>query len=494
MKAAPANNATAPDLTDGDNELPPHVYSIASGAYYHAVKNGATQAIVISGESGAGKTETAKLILNFIAFASKQTHGADYDMNRRIVQANPVIEAFGNAKTVRNNNSSRFGKLVSVQLTARGTIASGKLVNYLLEKSRVVKQQAGERNFHVFYQLAASAASQSTQPSTVTALLKDLPHTLCEPRGSHFLRQGDTMAIEGVDDAADFVQTCRAMEVLQIDDESQRLVFRALAAVLQIGNVCFVDSHTDAGDTVSIEESTQSWLNDAATLLSLDAKVLESVLLTRRMGAGGGRSVVTVQYTQAQAADARDALAKQLYAHIFDWLIAQVNAALKASGPDDSVMEDAAQILLPRITDVSDGGASPRGGDSFRSSDFERAHHMSIDVLDIFGFEIFEHNSFEQLCINYCNQKLQCYFDTHIFKLEQEEYLRQGVEVPPVEAIDNEMCLELLEQRRAGILSMLDEEINIPNGSELNLLAKMSKVHADHPKFSKNRLKTLQTS
>jgi len=411
--------------------LPPHIFRTADEAYNALVRNYTSQSIVISGESGAGKTESIKLILKYIAHISRR--GDNSNIEDHILKANPVMEAFGNAKTARNNNSSRFGKLITLRFSG-GSIDEAGIVSYLLEKCRVVSHQPGERNYHIFYQLLAAI---DEDPDFANCL------GISNPRVDfHYVRRDEIGSVRGVNELEAFTEVQQAMEVLGIDNAQRYSISRVVAGVLLLGNIEFYPA-TTSGDAAA-KISNLSDLEVICNLLGLNLREMQRCLTSRNFGV---RSIVTCMFTVAQAADARDAFAKKLYAILFDWLIAVINDSLKSKS-------------------------------SKKSSVF-------IAVLDIFGFEAFEHNSFEQLLINYCNEKLQFHFNNHIFLMEQTEYAREGVDVDVITYIDNSMALDLLETRHTGILSMIDEEINMPKGTDETLLNKVFKTHGKHENLKK---------
>jgi myosin heavy subunit len=388
----------------GSRGKSPHVFAIADNAYNNMVNEQKDQSVVISGESGAGKSEATKLILQYIAEASSRASGIrakENSLEQQILQSNPIMEAFGNAKTVRNNNSSRFGKLITVYFDGSGSVSGGSIISYLLEKSRVVGQSEGERNYHIFYQLIAGGEAY---PQLKQELSLDSASMF------QYTNQSGVDKIPGVSDEKDFEEVKSAMDTLNITEEEQMNVFRTVAAVLHSGNLKFdkvENSTSEDGSKIANDECTQI----VAKLLSVDEDVLNTVLTSKRMGT---RSVVIVPYTKSQAMQARDAMTKAVYSKLFDWLMSKINLTLS-------------------------------GG-----KEHDKSHKM-IGVLDIFGFESFEHNSFEQLCINYCNEKLQFHFNEHIFRLEQEVYAAEGVNVPATDFKDNSATLSLLEAKAQGI-------------------------------------------
>ena len=330
-------------------EAPPHVFAIASAAYYDLVEENRNQAIVVSGESGAGKTESAKLVLKYLSGVAGSSGGSS-DAARRIIASSPLLEAFGNAKTVRNDNSSRFGKWMVINFSEYNQIAGCSNVNYLLEKSCVVTQEAGERNFHIFYQLTAGA------PAEVRAAYKlEGPSKYAYMTGGNMLELG-----RGKDDVGGYAETVEAMDELGFDDRERDGMFRIVAAIAHLGNVTF-DPRKD-GEESAIAAGARSSVQAAADILKVPAKTLEFALLHHVIGAGG--SVYEVPHNPEKAKDSRDAFAKEMYRSLFDWLVRRVNVALAAG------------------TNVIS------------------ASSKSIGILDIFGFEIFENNSFEQLCIS----------------------------------------------------------------------------------------------
>jgi hypothetical protein len=499
-------------------------------------KTGENQSVLISGESGAGKTETAKHILNFIANASpKHGSGGKSALEERVLQANPLIESFGNSKTVKNSNSSRFGKLIRIGLDEQaGAITSGNLTNYLLEKSRVVHQANGERNYHVFYQLLSWLESEPARAAELKLVAASGGGGARATTSFSYLNQSNTQEIEGVDDAQQFREVVEAMNVLQFNSEERDSVVSIIAALLHVGDIKFESA--DAGDgedddvmgaalgeavRVSRSAEVQGALESAAELLRVPAEGLSHVLTSRVMRAGIGKraSVKVIRYDTKQAREMCDALAKACYAHLFDWLIHKTNKALSSIGPqgrkegtglnasdlgriaenanEDAVLKQGALSALQR------SAASSAAGDDVTLDAVDSAsegYKGWIGILDIFGFEVFAFNSFEQLCINYCNQKLQCFFDAHVFRLEQQEYRSQGVENPPqmIAFNDCEPCLELIESRAmagpgagssgsgpmtAGILAMIDEEVRVVSGTDSSLFRKLETAHRTHPNF-----------
>ncbi|KAG0563594.1 hypothetical protein KC19_8G043800 [Ceratodon purpureus] len=390
----------------------PHVYMTADSAFKAMVRDGTNQSIIISGESGAGKTETAKIAMQYLAAL-----GGGGGLEDEILQTNPILEAFGNAKTLRNDNSSRFGKLIDIHFDKVGKICGAKIQTYLLEKSRVVQQADGERSYHIFYQLCAGADPD----------FRERLH-LKSAKEYRYLNQSNCLSIDNVDDAEEFKRLRTAMNVVQISKEDQELTFEMLSAVLWLGNITFSVVEHDNHAVVDENEAVKV----AAALLHCDADDLVTALSTRRIRAGGDD--IVQQLTLSQATDSRDALAKAIYANLFDWLVERINKSLEAG---------------------------------------KKRTGRSISILDIYGFESFKKNSFEQLCINYANERLQQHFNRHLFKLEQEEYTSENIDWTRVDFEDNQECLDLIEKRPLGLISLLDEECMFPRSSDLSLANKL---------------------
>jgi myosin heavy subunit len=433
------------------SSLPPHVFAIASNAYERMLGEGENQSIIISGESGAGKSEATKLILQFLAEVSSRSGSAhhqerkensdeqggdseeEHSLEQQVLGSNPIMEAFGNAKTLRNDNSSRFGKLITVRFDKGGSIRGGKIINYLLEKSRVVTQTDGERNYHIFYQLLAAGEADD-------ALSRAL--TLDSPEMFRFTNQSRTVHLDGVSDEKEFEDMRAAMDTLNFSPQEQLDIFKVVSGVLQFGNVTFSPNPSDE-DACVINNTEQ--VNKGAFQWGLMEAEIAQALTSKNIGT---RSIIMVSYSDVQARDTRDAMVKRVYANLFQWIIDKINQ------------------VLSRGIDFTDD-----------------ANSQFIGVLDIFGFESFETNSFEQLCINYCNEKLQFHFNEHIFRLEQEMYAEEGVIVPATDFKDNQPTLDLIEMKVSGIFAMIDEEINVPRGSDEGFLSKLKQGQKDHPNF-----------
>ncbi|KAL8952633.1 MAG: hypothetical protein Q9222_001472 [Ikaeria aurantiellina] len=414
----------------------PHLFAIAEEAFSDMLRDGKNQTIVVSGESGAGKTVSAKYIMRYFATREspdqpgKRAKGiadAMSETEEQILATNPVMEAFGNAKTTRNDNSSRFGKYIEIMFDRKTEIIGACIRTYLLERSRLVFQPLKERNYHVFYQMVAGASAQEKEEWGLLPV-------------EHFdyLNQGASPVIDGVDDGADFNATRKSLATIGVSLEKQAEIFRLLSALLHLGNVKVTATRTD-----SVLSSAEPSLIRACRMLGVDAAEFAKWTVKKQLITRGER--IMSNLTQQQAVVVRDSVAKFIYSSIFDWLVESINSGLAT----DEV--------------------------NSRANSF-------IGVLDIYGFEHFAKNSFEQFCINYANEKLQQEFNQHVFKLEQEEYLKEQIDWTFIDFSDNQPCIDLIEGK-LGVLSLLDEESRLPMGSDEQFVTKL------HHNFAANKQK-----
>ncbi|XP_044071554.1 unconventional myosin-Ib isoform X11 [Siniperca chuatsi] len=411
-------------------ELSPHIYALADEAYRSLRDQDKDQCILITGESGAGKTEASKLVMSYVAAVCGKGHEVN-KVKEQLLQSNPVLEAFGNAKTVRNDNSSRFGKYMDIEFDFKGDPLGGVISNYLLEKSRVVKQPRGERNFHVFYQLLSGASDDT---------LKKLK--LDRDFSKYNYLSLDSTAVNGLDDAANFRTVRNAMQIVGFMEDEVQSVLELVAAVLKLGNIEFKpESRCNGTDESRIKDKND--LKEMCELLGIEQSVLERAFSYRTVEAKLEKVSTTLNV--AQAYYARDALAKNLYSRLFSWLVTRINESIKAQ---------------------------------------TKTRHKVMGVLDIYGFEIFEDNSFEQFIINYCNEKLQQIFIELTLREEQEEYVREGIEWTNIEYFNNAIICDLIENHQNGILAMLDEECLRPGTvTDETFLDKLNTICAEHQHF-----------
>ncbi|CAN3360820.1 myosin-2 [Diutina catenulata] len=408
-------------------ELDPHLFAIAEDAYRCMRTDGENQTIVVSGESGAGKTVSAKYIMRYFATVEEEdaapgaVSSADMsDVEKQILATNPIMEAFGNAKTTRNDNSSRFGKYLEILFDKSVSIIGARIRTYLLERSRLVFQPATERNYHIFYQMLAGMDAATKQQFGLTTA-SDFKYT----------NQGGVPDIDGVDDAAEFQATCDALTMIGITADAQHQIYQVLAGLLHIGNIEIAPSRNDAH--LSSEEPA---LVKACELLGLNASDFAKWTTKKQITTRSEKIISNLNH--AAAVVARDSFAKYIYSALFDWLVHHVNS----------------DLCPPAVA--------------------ERVQSF-IGVLDIYGFEHFEKNSFEQFCINYANEKLQQEFNQHVFKLEQEEYIKEEIEWSFIDFSDNQPCINLIESRM-GVLALLDEESRLPAGNDAQWVEKMYSV------------------
>ncbi|XP_058472390.1 unconventional myosin-Ib isoform X4 [Solea solea] len=411
-------------------ELSPHIYALADEAYRSLRDQDKDQCILITGESGAGKTEASKLVMSYVAAVC----GRGQEVNKvkeQLLQSNPVLEAFGNAKTVRNDNSSRFGKYMDIEFDFKGDPLGGVISNYLLEKSRVVKQPRGERNFHIFYQLLSGASDDT---------LKKLK--LHRDFSKYNYLSLDSAAVNGLDDAANFRTVRNAMQIVGFMEDEVQSVMELVAAVLKLGNIEFKpESRCNGTDESRIKDKND--LKEMCELLGIEQSVLERAFSYRTVEAKLEKVSTTLNVSQAYYA--RDALAKNLYSRLFSWLVTRINESIKAQA---------------------------------------KTRHKVMGVLDIYGFEIFEDNSFEQFIINYCNEKLQQIFIELTLREEQEEYIREDIEWTNIEYFNNAIICDLIENNQNGILAMLDEECLRPGTvTDETFLDKLNTICAEHQHF-----------
>ncbi|RLN58285.1 hypothetical protein BBP00_00007077 [Phytophthora kernoviae] len=434
--------------------LPPHVFALADHAYTQLIQGGAldpaNQSIIISGESGSGKTETTKIIMQYLARATSYRKGPNEDgvqqqpevnaangamsgalgkLEERVLESNPLLESFGNAKTLRNDNSSRFGKFIEIQFNHHGKIVGAQILNFLLEKTRIVSQSLGERNYHIFYQLLAGADN---------ALRERLQ--LQTPHDYEYLRKSECFSIHSCDDAKEFATTRHCMETIGITEERQEMVFALLAAVLRLGNLQFAMENDTC---VVVGDDSANGMKLVASLLKVSEDALSQALLTRQLYVGG--KVIVQQQNSEQVRDKRDALAKGIYSSLFLWLVSELNHTIS------------------------------------RTQD----KWGFIGVLDIYGFEKFEWNTFEQLCINYANEKLQRHFNQHMLEVEQNDYAKEGIDWKHIDFEDNQECLDLIESKvngKPGIFISLDDNWRL-KGEEANKKF-VSNLHASFGRTS----------
>lgn len=389
----------------------PHPYALADEAFHCLFESKRNQSILVSGESGAGKTETVKLVMQYLAYKGGQSHGSDKPVEQQVLQSNPLLEAFGNAKTARNDNSSRFGKYVEVQLAPDQSIAGAGVRTYLLERSRVVQIAWPERNYHIFYQLLDGADEVEREELR-----------LREPDRFRLLSRSGVYTLESRSNAAEFKKTKDAMRFVGFTDNQMLSTFRAVAGVLHLGNITFKASDKN-NEAALADESAEQALNDCAHVLCVDSQALLYALTKRTIKTPEGEIETNLSADVAESN--RDALAKTTYSRLFDWIVSAVNASIGASG----------------------------------------SIHGTIGLLDIYGFEAFDRNSFEQFSINHANEKLQQHFNEEVFKNEQREYEREGIQWSYIDFIDNQDVLDLIERRNGGILSLLDEACKLGSSS-----------------------------
>ncbi|KAF6994882.1 hypothetical protein CFC21_011483 [Triticum aestivum] len=411
-------------------ELSPHPFAMADRAYRLMMNYGISQAILVSGESGAGKTESTKMLMQYLAFMGGKVESGGRSVQQQVLESNPVLEAFGNAKTVRNNNSSRFGKFVELQFDQNGKISGAAIRTYLLERSRVCQISDPERNYHCFYMLCAAPPEDRERYKLGDASL------------FHYLNQSNCIKLDGMDDSSEYIATRRAMDIVGISSDEQDAIFRVVAAILHLGNVEFSEG-SEADSSVPKDDKSQFHLRTAAELFMCDEKSLEESLCKRVM-VTRGESIVRNLDSRA-AALSRDALARIVYSRLFDWLVNKINT---------TIGQDPTSKLL-------------------------------IGVLDIYGFESFKTNSFEQFCINLTNEKLQQHFNQHVFKMEQEEYTKEEIDWSYIQFVDNQDILDLIEKKPGGIIALLDETCMLRNSNHEIFAEKLYQKFKDNPHFSR---------
>ena len=414
------------------NEVHPHVYAVGDEAYRHMLRTKRNQSILITGESGAGKTENTKKVIQYLAtIAGKASQGGK--LEEQILQVNPMLEAFGNAKTNKNDNSSRFGKFIRIQFNAGGIICGTKIEVYLLEKSRVVYQGPGERGFHIFYQLPLGATAEQKKRYSLGG------------DNWGYRTHPSQNKLASMDDVEEWKHTIHAMEVIGLDEEEEDAVFKVIAGIMHCGNLEYKSSYGSDGANIANADVLQT----VADLWGVDAKVFEKALVKPRIKAG--RSFVEKHLDVETAKASREALCKSIYERVFLWLVQKLNLVLEAD----------------------------------RECTF-------IGVLDIAGFEIFEFNSFEQLCINFTNEKLQQFFNDHMFKLEQEEYAKEKIDWTYIDfGVDSAQTIALIEKKPNSVLSFLDEESIFPNATSKSLIAKLNTLGKKNPKYQPVKFKDL---
>ncbi|XP_053780553.1 unconventional myosin-VIIa isoform X3 [Desmodus rotundus] len=410
-------------------EMPPHIFAIADNCYFNMKRNSRDQCCIISGESGAGKTESTKLILQFLAAISGQHSWIE----QQVLEATPILEAFGNAKTIRNDNSSRFGKYIDIHFNKRGAIEGARIEQYLLEKSRVCRQAPDERNYHVFYCMLEGMGEDQKKKLG-----------LGQATDYNYLAMGNCITCEGREDSQEYANIRSAMKVLMFTDTENWEISKLLASILHLGNLQYEARTFENLDACEVLFSPS--LATAASLLEVNPPDLMNCLTSRTLITRG--ETVSTPLSREQALDVRDAFVKGIYGRLFVWIVDKINAA----------------IYKPPSQDVKNS-------------------RRSIGLLDIFGFENFAVNSFEQLCINFANEHLQQFFVRHVFKLEQEEYDLESIDWLHIEFTDNQDALDMIANKPMNIISLIDEESKFPKGTDTTMLHKLNSQHKLNPNY-----------
>lgn len=415
------------------SEVDPHPFAIAETAFHFMSRDNVSQSVVISGESGAGKTESSKIVLRYVTNRGVQggASGDGHGLDRRLIDTNPILESFGNATTLRNPNSSRFGKFMKLQFTSsEHQLVGASIVTYLLERSRLVHQVEGERNFHIFYFMIAGFDTAKRASLSLTS-----------SDDYRYLNASSTRVVGGIDDAAEFADVVRAFNSVGVDQALQDTIFGALSGLLHLGNITFIAEETEEGDKAKIENSGQ--IQTTARLLSVSPEVLERVL-TERTSVMPTGEVFTIRRDVQEAMFARDAIAKDTYNSLFLWIVTKINTNLGQREGE-----------LP-----------------------------FIGILDIFGFESFKVNDFEQLLINFANESLQATFNKHVFMAEQELYQKEALRWKTIAWPDNRQCIDLIAGRKpAGIVAQLDTICRMPKTTDYIFNQALHRDFKDHPFF-----------
>uniref|UniRef100_A0A672KHK6 Unconventional myosin-IXb-like n=1 Tax=Sinocyclocheilus grahami TaxID=75366 RepID=A0A672KHK6_SINGR len=422
-------------------KLEPHVFAIADAAFHTMLNKQVNQCIVISGESGSGKTQSTNFLIHCLTALSQK--GYTSGVERTILGAGPVLEAFGNAKTAYNNNSSRFGKFIQVNYLESGVVRGAVVEKYLLEKCRLVSRGKTERNYHVFYYLLIGASEEE----------KD-EFKLLRPEEYHYLKEEIPISEDQAEMKHEFRRLHQAMEMVGFLPPTKKQIFSVLSAILYLGNVMYEPKVVGEGLKVGPDRV----LSAISDLLKVKVELLVEALTTRK--AMTANDTLILPYSPSEAITARDSMAKSLYSALFDWIVLRINHALLNKRDLEDICLD---IEFDKI--------------------FSSSQCLSIGVLDIFGFENFKMNSFEQFCINYANEQLQYYCNQRIFKLEQEEYMAEGIIWHNIDYPDNIGCISLFSKKPTGLFYLLDEESNFPQATDSTLLEKFKQQHQDNPFF-----------
>lgn len=422
-----------------NKDMAPHVYAVTDAAYrlLHTDRSRVfsryrDQSILVSGDSGSGKTETTKIVMQYLASVAGGKKD-DSVLMQQVLCSSPIIEAFGNARTICNDNSSRFGKFIKIQFDSTQALVGASIQTYLLEKVRLVQQRQQERNFHVFYELLAGASIQER-----------LKWQLNDAEMYHYLNQSGCLTRrDGVDDRKQFELLGKSLDTMQFTTEEQDNIFETLASLLHLGNIHFESENEQDGSRIASDSKQAA--DFVVKVIDTSFDDLQKLLCRRRMEARN--EVYSIQLQVVDAEQVRDALAKYVYGKLFDWIISRINKAIENTNKQDAV----------------------------------------IGVLDIFGFENLETNGFEQFCINFANETLQQHFNRTVLRQEQEEYELEGISWSFIDFPDNFQCIDLIQGRPEGILELLDEESIMPQGGDTNFIHKVYKRHGNHPYFEASR-------